>query len=74
MAKFTDAFTGEKRELHLQTPKKPVTPPEKAGCEGSVTSHVWSNPSDDQCPCSFCGATFVFVQALKNMREKKRVA
>lgn len=67
---FYDALSQKKVKFNHRV-RTPVIPPNKPGCEGSMYGHVWYNYDDDQCPCARCGATLVYVRALKNMNKEK---
>jgi hypothetical protein len=73
MTQFFDAFSGKKRELVLKrtTPKITLYPP---FCEGRTFGHEWDNEDDDHCKCKDCGATVVFVQALRNLKKPVKEA
>jgi len=66
MPTFYDALTGKQRPLN-QKIREPSVEKSVGWCTGLDHGHKWDNEADDQCKCSVCGVSVVFVKALKNL-------
>lgn len=70
MPTFFDALSGEKRKLNIN--RKTFTPtPTQVNCDGEKWMHDFPNYTDETCKCIKCGASLLYVRALRNIDKPK---
>lgn len=71
MTTFYDALSGEKRQFNHRV-RSPAPEPYYIICQGHLRFewHRWADESDDQCKCSRCGVSVLFIRVVQNNRKK----